>query len=314
MIALTMVLAALAYDPLAVGTEPVARYDETWRDPARSRDVPIRVYLPAATKPAPLVLFSHGLGGSRQNNVFLGERLARRGYVALFVQHPGSDESVWRGVRPVEVMSHMRSAASSSNLKLRAEDVRFAIDEALRRANDPADRLSRRIDAKRIGVSGHSFGAMTSQVAGGMALPVVGTSWADPRVRAIVAYSPSPPRGSNPETAFGKVDRPWLLLTGTEDDSPIQDMDPGERRTVFAALPSGSKYECVLWGAEHSAFSERALRGDRNQRNPNHHRAMLGLTVAFWDAYLKEDASARAWLDGDGPRSILEAKDAWQSK
>lgn len=314
MIALTMVLAALTYDPLAVGTEPVARYDETWRDPARSRDVPIRVYLPASTKPAPLVLFSHGLGGSRQNNAFLGERLARRGYVALFVQHPGSDESVWRGVRPVEVMSQMRSAASGNNLKLRAEDVRFVIDEALRRANDPADRLSGRIDAKRIGVSGHSFGAMTSQVAGGMAMPVVGTSWADPRVRAIVAYSPSPPRGSNPETAFGKVNRPWLLLTGTEDDSPIQDMDPSERRKVFAALPPGSKYECVLWGAQHSAFSERALRGDRSQRNPNHHRAMLGLTVAFWDAYLKEDPSARAWLDGDGPRSILEAKDVWQSK
>ena len=31
-------------------------------------------------------------------------------------------------------------------------------------------------------------------------------------------------------------------------------------------------------------------------------------------AHLHDDADAQAWLDGDGPRSVLEEKDRWQTK
>ncbi len=65
-------------------------------------------------------------------------------------------------------------------------------------------------------------------------------------------------------------------------------------------------------GAEHSAFTDRALPGDIAPRNPNHHRVILGLTTAFWDTWLREDPAARRWLDGDGPRSALESGDRWQ--
>jgi hypothetical protein len=70
----------------------------------------------------------------------------------------------------------------------------------------------------------------------------------------------------------------------------------------------------VLDGAEHSAFSDRALPGDQGTRNPNHHRAILGLSTAFWDSYLRGDAAARAWLDGSGARSVLEKADRWLRK
>lgn len=87
-----------------------------------------------------------------------------------------------------------------------------------------------------------------------------------------------------------------------------------DRLAVFPALPAGAKYEVVFFGAEHSAFTDRALPGDREPRNPNHHRAILALGTAFWDAYLRNDPAARAWLDGDGPGSVLEARDRWQKK
>ena len=83
---------------------------------------------------------------------------------------------------------------------------------------------------------------------------------------------------------------------------------------VFPALPPGGKYELVLDGAEHSAFSEQGLRRNEASRNPNHHRAILALSTAFWDAWLREDAAARAWLDGDDARSVLEKGDRWQRK
>ena len=101
-------------------------------------------------------------------------------------------------------------------------------------------------------------------------------------------------------------------LTGTRDTSPIGPADLASRRAVYPAVPHGLRYELVLDGAEHSAFSDRPLPGDRGPRNPNHHRAILALSTAFWDAYLAGDPSARAWLDGPGPSSVLEPGDLWQ--
>ena len=67
-------------------------------------------------------------------------------------------------------------------------------------------------------------------------------------------------------------------------------------------------------GGEQEAFGDRDLPGSKSKRNPNHHRVILALSTAFWDGWLREDAAARAWLDGTGPSSILEEKDRWQRK
>ena len=83
---------------------------------------------------------------------------------------------------------------------------------------------------------------------------------------------------------------------------------------MFPALPPGSKYELVLYDADHSAFTDRPLPGESRHRNPNHHRVILALRTAVWDAYLKGDGAARAWLDGAGPRSALDVNDRWQTK
>ena len=70
----------------------------------------------------------------------------------------------------------------------------------------------------------------------------------------------------------------------------------------------------MLNNAEHSAFTDRALPGDSEPRNPNHHRAILAVTTAFWDAYLRNDQAAKAWLNGDAVSKILESADRWQKK
>src|SRR3982074_367685 len=100
-----------SYDPLAV--DPGFRaesQDFTVRDAARNRDIPVRIYLPANEKPEPVVLFSHGLGGSRAGSKFLGEHWAGRGYVAVFIQHPGSDDAVWKEAAPEQRMAALREA------------------------------------------------------------------------------------------------------------------------------------------------------------------------------------------------------------
>jgi predicted dienelactone hydrolase len=307
-------IAATAYDPLAIPTNVGTRVvDLVFRDAQPTREIPLLVYLPPGQSPAPVVLFSHGLGGSREGNAFMGQHWAARGYVAVFMQHAGSDTSVWRDKAVAQRMAAMKQAASAQNLVTRVKDVHAVIDQLERWNSDGASVLKGRLDLKRIGMSGHSFGALTTQAVSGEKFPV-GGRMIDSRIKAAIMFSPSPPRRGDAKEAFGAVAIPWMLMTGTEDVAPIGEADVASRLAVFPALAPGRKYELVLDKAEHSAFTERALPGDHEKRNPNHHRAILALSTAFWDAYLNADAAAREWLNGKGPASVLEPKDRWRTK
>ena len=79
-------------------------------DEARERTVPVKVYLPETKEAVPVILFSHGLGGSRDNNAYLGNFWAKHGYVAVFMQHHGSDHLVWKEVKPLERMAALKQA------------------------------------------------------------------------------------------------------------------------------------------------------------------------------------------------------------
>lgn len=308
----------MPYDPLAtIGDDSPPSVDLTVVDANRDRDIPLRVYLPASATAAPVVLFSHGLGGSRENSPYLGEHWSRRGYAVVFMQHAGSDEQVWRGKPFPERLAALQAAMSVENFRARVADVPAVLDQlaAWNDMNEPEHALAGRLDLSRVGMCGHSFGAVTTQALAGQRFPLVGAAHTDPRVKAALIFSPnSPRRGITPADAFGSVAVPWMLMTGTQDMAPVGEQTVESRLEVFPALPPGSKYELVLEGAQHSAFGDRPLPGERLGRNPNHRRAILALGTAFWDAYLRGDAAARVWLDGAAPRGILEANDRWQLK
>jgi predicted dienelactone hydrolase len=297
--------APTAYDPLAVAEGDATSLTLSFRDERRDRTIPVRVYLPAATTPAPVIVWSHGLGGSRDNSPYLGTHWSKRGYVCVFLQHPGSDEAVWRDAPLRERMGALRAAASMANLRLRCEDVGKALDQiALWHADDQHE-LHGRLDLERVGMCGHSFGAQTTQCVGGQSAPLVGARFRDDRIDAALPMSPAPPARADVRKAFGDVRIPWLLMTGTHDGSPIDDRDPATRREVYPALPTTiDRYELVLHEAEHSAFADVPLRGETKARK--------ALSTAFWDCHLRGDAAARAWLHGDDPRRVLDAEDLWQ--
>ena len=280
------------YDPLSVFDQH--RYemlDFTVKDQGRQREIPMRVYLPSEKKPAPVVLFSHGLGGSRAGYAYLGRHWASRGYVAIFLEHRVSDTS---GVR---------------NFLLRVKDVPAVIDQLERWNKSDGHALAGMLDLSRIGMSGHSLGASTTEAMSGQVFSHGKFSYTDSRIKAAIALSPSGPgRGGDPKEAFGSVKIPWMLMTGTRDG------DVKSRQAVFAALPPGGKYELVLDGAEHSVFMDHTSPRGTGKRNLDYHQAILALSTAFWDAWLCRDMAARTWLDGDGPNSILEKNDRWQKK
>ena len=111
--AASLLPAKAAYDPLTTGkTYAASMLDLLVQDAGRDRAIPVLVYLPENTNAAPVVLFSHGLGGSRKGNAYLGNHWAARGYLAVFVQHPGSDDSVWKGKKPGNGKKAMGQAAT----------------------------------------------------------------------------------------------------------------------------------------------------------------------------------------------------------
>lgn len=301
------------YDPLATDKASPEQKDLTIEDAKRSRAIPIRVCLPADKAAAPVVLFSHGLGGNREGSAFLGKHWASRGYAAVFLLHPGSDDGVWKGVPVAERLAPLKQAAGLKEFLLRVQDVSAVLDQLEIWNKDTAHALAGRFDLKHIGMSGHSFGAVTTQAVSGQ-VPPLGKGFTDERIQAAVIMSPSGPANGNTKRAFGSVNIPWMLLTGTKDSNPINGADAKTRLIVFPDLPPGSKYQLVLDKAEHSAFTERALPGETERRNPNHHRAILAVTTAFWDATLREDKDALQWLDNDAVRSVLEKDDQWQKK
>jgi predicted dienelactone hydrolase len=303
---------AAGYDPLDTPAARVESIALEVKDEARRRALPVRVYLPASAKAAPVVLFSHGLGGSRDNNPYLGNHWAGRGYVVVFVQHPGSDEGVWKGVAPAERMAAMKEAASASNYLARTRDIPAVLDALEAWNAEKGHPLHARLDLGHVGLSGHSFGAKTTQAMAGESALRGTLSARDPRIDAAVMMSPSPPSFGDPATAFAAIEIPCLLMTGTRDTSAIGATTPGDRLKVFPHLAKAPAWQVVFDGATHMDFGEREGRLAKRLRDPRYHRAILALTTAFWDATLGDDPAARAWLNGDGATSALLDSDRWE--
>lgn len=300
----------------AAETKPVEelRFEPT--DAERERTVPVKVYLAESDKPQPVVLFSHGLGGSRENNAYLGKYWGAAGYVAVFMQHPGSDEQVWKAAPPGERLAALKAAASAKSFRDRNEDVSFVIDQ-LESWNDQAGHpLNGKLDLKHIGMSGHSFGAVTTLSVAGRKYPF-NRNFAEERITAFLAMSPQPGKGMSPSAAFGQLSQPILCMTGANDGSPIDSkLQPADRRKVYEALPAGDKYQLVLDGAEHYAFGDSDGRLLKRQRNSKHHPAIQKISLQFWNAYLKGDEKSKKWLQSERvlTESGLGEGDAWEWK
>lgn len=279
-------------------------FTDTWHDPARGRDIPVLVRLPDEPGPAPAVLLSHGLGGSREGLAYLGTAFARAGFVAVHLQHRGSDSAIWQG--QLDPRAGLAAAIMDPRTALnRLEDVVFALD----RLPDEA-RLAGRVDPARLAAAGHSFGAWTvSHLLGErLPLPVAGLRLPDPRLRAGVALSPIPPIGVLPALAYVGVSAPVLHVTGTEDrgiEAPSWDV-----RATGYRMASSPGVLAVLAGANHAAFAGEAAAGGY-WNDPTYQRRVARLSVLFLRAVLDDDARARELLragDGLAPADRIEAK------
>ena len=288
-----------------------------WRDAKRDRNVPVKIYFPQiGAGPFPVIIFSHGLGGTREGYEYLGRYWAAHGYVSVHLQHAGSDAAVWQDKPVAELKSSLRqSAAKLDNATNRPLDVSFAIDQ-LEKWNRDDSPLKNKLDLARLGVAGHSFGAFTTLAVAGQVFVAPGDreiSYGDPRVRAAIAMSaPVPARKELFDRAFGKIKIPVLHMTGTEDYSPIGETRPAERRVPFDHIRGADQFLLTLTGGDHSVFAG-VSRTQPAAKEKQFKELICESSTTFWDAYLKDNAKAKAWLTNDF-KTVLAADGTFEIK
>lgn len=276
--------------------------DLDWNDPSRQRAVPVRLYLPRATNAAgtvaapqraPLVVFSHGIGGSRLGYTWFGQHIARHGMASLHLQHVGSDRTLWSG-NVFGLVGRLQAAAQEQEALARVADLRFALDTLL------ASEWGGRIDAQRIVAGGHSYGANTTLLAAGARVTRAGgvLDLTDARIQAAVVISAPPFYGEDDlHGILTPVSVPSLHVTSTEDVIRIPGYFSGaeDRLKVFEATGGSRKWLAVYAGGSHSMFTDRRGSGGATL-NARVKQATQDLVMAF----------LREVLDGEG-----QALSAW---
>lgn len=259
---LTAGAALLAAPRLIAQPLPWRAEEMDWLDESRQRAVPVRVYWPTeAGSAVPLLVFSHGIGGSRRGYSYIGQHLASCGMASLHVQHVGSDRALWAG-NPISLVGRLRDAADPAEALARVQDMRFALDRLLAHAGA-------RLDAERIAVAGHSYGANTSLLLAGAAVPGH-EALHEPRFKAAVFISAPPLHGvDRPERALAAIRLPSLHITATQDviRVPGYYSEASERVRLYEQTGSAAKVLAVFEGGSHSVFTDRRATGGLAQ-NP----------------------------------------------
>ncbi len=286
------------------------------------RPVKIKVYYPVAqksdlsgrseftslrqnkAKPCPIIVWSHGLGGSVDGAAFLSRYIASYGYIILHVQHNGTDSSLWEGKEghPWDIIRQMNIPRSAT--LNRFKDVPFVLDQFENWLLEHPE-IKEITDLSTIGMSGHSFGALTTQVMAGMMFPDESGKLRrarEDRFKAGILYSPGPISHlslDDPDDIYGAIDLPLFHMTGTDDSSPVEDWDYTKRLVVHEHTTKADKHLLIIKDGDHMVFN--GSRGKLGQ-NPNrdlHERIIKVSALAYWDMVLKDDQAAREWLTGE---------------
>jgi len=281
------------------------------------RQVDVRITWPkldAANKDKlPLIVFSHGAGGSKNFYLDLIEPWAAAGYIVIQPTHEDSVERHQGGAQ--KAMEMVNDPAVRTG---RVADIALILD-SLGAIQKDIPALKDRIDTDAIGVAGHSFGAFTTMQLMGMKEQIgknKDLDLSDVRVKAFITLSP---QGTDNrilnEKSWENCERPWLTMSGTLDTTR-NDADATTRRTVFEHAPQGGKYEVWIEGAAHASFSGRNLPKGNAPRTGEEDAPdevaifswISSASLAFWDGHLRKNLRGRGYLGSQALQLLSEGK------
>jgi predicted dienelactone hydrolase len=270
-------------------------------DMKRGKDLHVRVFYPNDAGKYPVIVFSHGAGGSQSCCDGLARHWATHGYVTIQPTH--DDSAVQRrnrGEENIRFMQAVRDALKKPALwESRPRDISYILD-ALPTLENRVPGLAGKIDAERIGVGGHSMGSYTTEAIAGAVVDLPGKpgrSFADARVKAVLCLSPQGPGqfGLN-EHSFDQIALPYMGMTGSLDSlGPVASL--AWHKIPFERSQPGDKYHLFIEGANHMSFiTPRTLLPSPAKQGQAIFDYSNSAALAFWDAYLKGDMDAKSYL------------------
>ncbi|HTC95743.1 MAG TPA: hypothetical protein VK699_20035 [Terriglobales bacterium] len=277
--------------------------DVILHDAKRNKDLPLNVLYPVATgsQPLPVIIFSHGAGGSKDGYQGLTRTWASYGYVVIQPAHADSIAlQRAQGRHPGGLLQNAEEAVSDAQAwQDRPRDISFVID-SFGELERKVPQLKNKLDATRIGVGGHSYGAYTAQAIGGATIVLLGEtvplSLADKRVKAILMMSP---QGAGEmgltHDSWKNFTLPMMVMTGSLDRG-LKKQAPDWRKEPFDRAASPEKYYVFIDGATHMSFTGNLAAFGAQKQIFN---TIKLASFQFWNAYLKGDPAAQSYLKSD---------------
>ncbi|WP_068782612.1 alpha/beta hydrolase family protein [Paenibacillus sp. GM2] len=239
----------------------------------------------------PVLLFSHGFSGHKNQNTFQVEELASHGYIVVGIDHTySSTASVFADGR---VAPYVQQDLNSPSYLDQAnagwvEDAKFVLDQVERLANDdPDNRFTGRLDLQNVGMFGHSFGGATSTQ----------MLMEDERIKAAmnldgVLYGKQ-------RIPAGGLAKPFLMMSADGSLNSVQQIQEPELRQMMEGLLA--RYEHVAEGGNywmkvnhmtHMGFTDLYLLSPLFERMEGvdvrqAHRLINAYSLDFFNHYLK---------------------------
>jgi len=313
LICFCVTLAAFAQTNTTTAALPTfASKSITLHDSVRNKDLPLRVTYPIAGGKFPVIVFSHGAGGSGDGYLGLTQHWAANGYICLQPTHEDSVQLRRQaGERITSIWDVLEDADQPERWTSRIKDIELILD-SLDQIDRQVPEIKGRMDRAHIGVGGHSLGALTAALVGGATIQMPNLkglqSFKDDRARAILLLSPQGPFANGfTNDSWKEMRSPTMVMTGSRDrGSAGQDAD--WRTAAFKFSPAGDKYLLFIHDASHMSFSGRlaegkGLFGRPAPKSDIDEGAIFDwvktASLAFWDCYLKNDKEAQDFLKSD---------------
>jgi predicted dienelactone hydrolase len=333
---------------LAAGAMTVDRRDFDIADEAREKRLELRVRVPVPVggggqQPPeagwPLLVFSHGAGGSRDAFGELLDFLATHGVASIAMTHEDSIALMRRrGDRAAGVATPAgrTELLRRVNLSGRVKDCVLVVDrlDEIAAGMGRADDAVPMFDKERIAVGGHSAGAFTTQLCVGVRARAAGigargmgmTSIGDARFKAGVIISG---QGTTSrlldDRSWSAVDVPIFVIAGSLDGSPPEmgRETPESRRHPFEksrGVAQGGKpaYLLFIEGATHSAYAGKAtssLLGEHPTTNTEHIKEAVATgTLLFLRAHVMGDEESALTLQSEKLRGTIPGKAEFLAK
>jgi predicted dienelactone hydrolase len=260
----------------------------------------------AAKAPYPLLVFSHGYGGSGLGSVFFTEALAARGWIVACPDHHDRHSAV--RIRTGQVpdcdrrglLQHAAEIAAShpedrGKYLYRLDEMSWALNGMLVSAE-----FGKLIDRQRLAVGGHSFGGFT-------ALGLCGTIQErhDPRIKAVLLFSTGAGGYLYSADELKAVRLPAMLFMGEREAE--QKRGAATMRALSAKIYANlapPKYFLEIKGANHFSFNNsfsQKLVTELLSGTDEQFAVIRRYSIAFLERYVAGRAEAASVLDQTDP-------------